>query len=143
MWEWCNFQAYARGFQMGVANRQCINAVPAWALCKFQSSRKFAGSARAFPCERGADQSRSPCCHARGVHAVTRAQFQGTMSSNKDPYTSASECGSGPSSRECGGVSGSTFPCERGADLQHDSCSRASVVLIVDMEAPQGLLQGR
>ena len=33
--------------------------------------------------------------------------------------------------------------CERGADFQHDSCSRASVVLILDMEASQGLLQGR
>ena len=62
---------------MSVANRECLNAAPAWALCKFQSSRKLAGSARAFP-------------------------------------------------------------CERGADFQH-----ASVVLILDMEAPQGLLQGR
>ena len=67
---------------MGVANRECLNAAPAWALCKFQSSRKLAGSARAFP-------------------------------------------------------------CERGADFQYASCSRASVVLILDMEAPQWLLQGR
>ena len=37
--------------------------------------------------------------------------------------------------------SAQAFMCERGADFQHDSCSRASVVLILDMEAPQGLLQ--